>query len=82
MVVDSPKEKQGRKTPRERFLIVAERRTIRILKNLRLLANCSKRGAYEYTEEDTQKIFDAIQQELDRAKAAFADKKTLNFRLR
>jgi hypothetical protein len=62
-VQDSPK--------RRRFVKVAERRTRRILRDLRLLGNCANTGAYEYREPDVQKIFKAIEQELEAVRVRF-----------
>lgn len=69
---DAPKE---RKTRRERFLAVAERRTVAVLDRLRLLANCANRSSYEFTEADVARIFDAIEAELERTRAAFRGKR-------
>ncbi|MCK4413804.1 MAG: hypothetical protein KAY32_09685 [Candidatus Eisenbacteria sp.] len=71
-----------RKTRRERFLSVAERRTVHILKQLQLLGNCSNRASYEYEQTDVAKIFDAIDEELRRTKTRFASKRGIDFRLR
>lgn len=73
-------ESVRRKTKRERFLVVAQRRTERILHDLRLLANCGNRGAYEYTDADVAKIFDAIEREMQRARGRFAGRRE-EFRL-
>ena len=72
----------ARKTPRERFLAVAERRTRTILKTLRLLGNCANRS-YEYYPEEVNRIFSAIQAELDKARAKFdTEKNEIDFTLR
>jgi hypothetical protein len=60
-----------RKTRRERFLSVAERRTKRVLKEVVMLGNCSNRNAYEYTAADVSKIFGAIEAELARIRERF-----------
>ena len=72
-----------RKTRRERFLEVAQRRTKALLRDLRLLGNCGNRSAYEYTDAEVEKIFSAIQQELDLARSRFrtAEKKEVDFSL-
>jgi len=56
---------------RERFIKIAENRTNKILETLRLLANCSNKSNYEYSEEDINEIFNAIERELKNTKAAF-----------
>jgi short-subunit dehydrogenase len=54
-----------------RFIRVAEARTNKIINMVQLLGNCANRSTYEYTKEDVQKIFNAIQEELRQAKAKF-----------
>jgi len=56
---------------RDRFLRVAERRTNNILKNMRLLGNCSNRQNYDFGPEDVRKIFQAIESEYRRVKGLF-----------
>ena len=56
---------------RERFEKVATKRVRAILDKLRLLGNCANTATYNYTEEDTQKIFSAIDSELRRVKKSF-----------
>lgn len=55
----------------ERFVRVAENRTNRIIKDLRLLGNCSNKSNYEYSEKDVKKIFDAIEAQMKETKARF-----------
>ena len=56
---------------RERFVRIAENRTNKIINMIRLLGNCSYKGNYEYTDEDVQKIFAAIDKELKNTKNKF-----------
>lgn len=56
---------------RERFVRIAEARTQKIIDTLRLLGNCSNNYAYEYTQKDIDKIFNAIETEVKNAKAKF-----------
>ena len=56
---------------REKFVRLAEARTNKIIDTLQLLANCSNTSAYEYTSEDVQQIFDAIEFEVKEAKKKF-----------
>ncbi len=60
-----------KETKRERFIRIAEARTNKIIDMLQLLGNCSNQGAYEYTKEDVDKIFSAIEAELRDAKKRF-----------
>ena len=66
----------------ERFKRVAEKRTNRIIEQIRLLGNCSNRSNYEYTEEEVKKIFVTIEAELKEAKSKYQTKtKTNRFEL-
>lgn len=56
---------------RDRFIRLAEARTNRAIKDLRLIGNLSNRSNYSYTEEDVQKIFRALMEELRRAQRRF-----------
>lgn len=69
---------------RERFIKIAENRTNKILETLRLLSNCSNKQNYEYTKEDVDQIFNAIDREFKKTKAAFenVEKKESKFILR
>jgi len=56
---------------KERFEKVAVQRTNKIIKMLQLLGNCSNKRNYEYTEEEIDKIFKAIEKEVKEAKDQF-----------
>ena len=72
-----------RKSRRDRFLTVAERRTKEIMHKIQLLGNCSNKSAYQYHGDEVERIFEAIQEELDAAKARFQPvKKEIDFSLR
>ena len=47
-------------TKREKFVRLAENRTNKILDMIQLLGNLSSVGTYEYTQQDIDKIFGAI----------------------
>ena len=57
---------------RERFVRLAEARTNKIIDMIQLLGNCSNSSAYEYTQQDVEQIFSAIEAELREAKKKFA----------
>lgn len=59
-------------TPHEKFVRIATRRTQSILEKLRLLENCANTSVYEYTEEEINKIFDAIDKALKKVKQSFS----------
>lgn len=56
----------------DRFLRIAENRTNKIITLIRLLGNCSNKSNYEYTEEDINKIFKTIIDEVNVTKNVFA----------
>ena len=60
-----------KETKREKFVRMAEARTIKIISMVRLLGNCSNRLAYEYSDKDVTKIFSAIEGAVADAKKRF-----------
>lgn len=56
---------------RERFKKLAVYRTNEILKRLKVLGNCGNRSAYEYTEEEVNKIFSEIDRMVKEVKTKF-----------
>lgn len=75
-------EKQSKQeTPREKFRRLATLRTNLVLKRLKVLGNCSNRHAYEYDEEDIDKIFSEIEKKVKEVKAKFHFPKKSEFKL-
>lgn len=71
-------------TKREKFVRLAEARTNKIIDMLQLLGNCSNSNAYDYTQQDVDKIFNAIESEVREAKKKFSkieSKKSTRFSL-
>lgn len=71
-------------TKREKFVRLAEARTNKIIDMLQLLGNCSNSSAYDYTQQDVEKIFSAIEQEMRESKKKFSkieSKKSTRFTL-
>jgi len=66
---------------RERFKKLAVYRTNEVLKKIKVLSNCANRSAYEYTEEEVNKIFNEIEKSLKSAKAKFHFIKNKEFKL-
>ena len=58
-------------TKRDRFVRLAEARTNKIIDMIQLLGNCSNTGTYEYSQQDVEKIFTAIECELRETKKKF-----------
>ena len=61
-------------TKREKFVRLAEARTNKIIDMLQLLGNCSNSSAYDYTQQDVDKIFTAIEAEVRESKKKFNKK--------
>ena len=63
-------------TKRDRFLKYAPTRTQNVIDAINILSNCSNTNNYEYTQEEIDKIFNAISSAMDEAKAKFYNKKS------
>ncbi len=67
----------------ERFKRLAEKRTRKVLNEVRVLSNLSNKGLYDYTPEQQRKIFGAIRDAVAKAEARFKgeQKKDTDFKL-
>ena len=89
MDVDDRLEDDARAHPGEtahdRFRRLAEKRVIRTIKDLRLIGNLGNRNNYEYTGEEVERIFRALEKELKAARNKFErrtrDDDDIDFRL-
>lgn len=73
-----------KETKRDKFVRLAEARTNKIIDMLQLLGNCSNANAYDYTQKDVDKIFNAIESQVREAKKKFSkmeSKKSTRFTL-
>ena len=59
-------------TKREKFIRLAEARTNKIIDMIQLLGNCSNSSAYDFSQQDVDKIFTAIENELREARKKFS----------
>lgn len=66
---------------RDRFKRLAEQRTNVVLHKLKVLGNCSNRSAYEYREDEIDRIFATIEQVLKETKSKFHFPKQRKFKL-
>jgi len=66
---------------RERFKRLAEKRTNEVLYRLKILGNLSNKSSYEYTSEDINKIFRAIDEQTKTSKSKFRTEKERSFSL-
>ena len=65
----------------DRFKRLATYRTNEVLRKLKVLGNCSNRSAYEYTEEEINKIFSEIEKAVRSTKAKFQFTRRTEFKL-
>lgn len=63
-----------KETKEARFKRIASKRTENVLEALRKLGNCSNRAIYNYSTEDLNKIFSAVDSELRRIRSLFSGK--------
>lgn len=73
--------KNSNEEKRERFKRLATQRTNAVLQKLKVLGNCSNRSAYNYSEEDIQKIFSEIDRRVRETKSKFHFPKSKEFKL-
>jgi len=74
-------EDKTKSEKRERFKRLAVYRTNEILRRLKVLGNCANRSAYDYSEEDINKIFSEIERRIKEIKAKFHFPKHKEFKL-
>lgn len=74
---------KNNETKPERFKRLAEKRTKRVLEDIRILSNLANKGLYSYTPEQLRKIFGVIKETLGKAEARFRgkEKKKVEFKL-
>jgi hypothetical protein len=64
----------GQENKHDRFKRIATKRVTNAIKKIELIGNLSGSG-YEYTEEEVEKIFSAIQETVNGTKSKFSAKK-------
>ena len=70
-----------KETRNEKFKRLATKRVNDILYRLDVLSNCSNKSSYEYSEEEINKIFRAIENKVKETKASFRVSKKEGFKL-
>lgn len=58
----------------QRFHKIAEARTNRVIKDIRLLSNCANRNNYSYTPEEVAQMLRAVDEAVRDLKIAFSGK--------
>ncbi len=56
---------------RDKFIRLAEARTNKALEMIRLIGNLSNKTVYDYTDKDVDKIFKALETEIQLAKKQY-----------
>jgi hypothetical protein len=80
--VDEDLIRKRKSVKTEAFRRIAERRTERVLRSLRLLGQCSNRRSYEYNDEQINKIFREIRSAVRHAEQSFQNnRKNTGFKL-
>jgi len=75
------KDKFTKEAKRERFIRLATLRTNSILDRMRVLGHCANKSAYNFSDEDIDKIFDELEDELRIIKAKFQSRKKREIKL-
>lgn len=65
----------NKESKRERFVRVAEARTQKVLDDLWALGKCAHPACYEYSSDDIEKIFGAIERSVQDARDSLEGKK-------
>ncbi len=71
----------NQESKKDRFKRLATQRTNTLLLRLKVLGNCSNRSAYDYSEEEINKIFSEIERRVRETKAKFHFPKNKEFKL-
>jgi len=61
---------------RANFIRLAEARVTKALKAIKVVGNLSNKANYEYTDQDIQKIINALQAEISTLRSRFKNKGT------
>jgi len=68
-------QETNKESKSDKFKRIAEYRTNKVLDALRVLGNCSNKVTYSYTEEDVNKIFTRLEEEVKQTRNLFGTKK-------
>ena len=63
-----------KRDPRVKFVVLANMRVARAIKDIRLVGNLSNRKNYEYSDVESKRIIKALEVELEDLKARFRGK--------
>ena len=78
------KTREGTRNKRQKFVELAERRTVNAIKAIRVIAKLGNKSAYEYDDTDVKKIANALNREVEALKARMSSsggKESVDFKL-
>ena len=78
------KDNSTKDSKREKFVELAENRTINAIKAIRVIGKLGNKNAYQFDENDVQKIVRALTKEVDALKARMSTtggKESVEFKL-
>jgi len=65
---------RGSSAKREKFVELAQKRTVNAIKAIRVIGKLGNKSAYEYTDADVRKIVKALSAEVDAMRARMTSK--------
>jgi ribosomal protein L7/L12 len=78
------KAEAAKATKREKFVRLAESRTVNAIKAIRVIGKLGNKSAYDFNETDVKRITSALSKEIDALKSRMLStggKETVEFRL-
>jgi hypothetical protein len=85
MLENTPKKSPVTKdTKRQKFVELAESRTVNAIKAIRIIGKLGNKNAYQFDDSDVQKIVRALNKEVDALKARMSStggKESVDFKL-
>lgn len=79
--INMSKEQFTDNAKRERFVRLVTIRTNSVLERLRVLGHCANKSAYFYNDQDVEKVFNEIDEQLQDVKAKFKMRTKRTFKL-
>ena len=64
VTIERPASNQSHSPRRDKFVDLAQRRTVNAIKAIRVIGKLGNRSAYEYTDADVNKIVKALNDEI------------------
>ena len=69
VMMDKPKSGKTAAMKREKFVELAEKRTVNAIKSIRVIGKLGNRAAYDYSDTDVNKIVKALSDEIEALKS-------------